>query len=279
MRRFVFIILLLTVLKVVAQIEVKGTQFYENGVPWRVMGVNLTTSQCDKDVFRELTTFGWNSVRVAPTSIKQLKHYLKLAKQEQLKLCVKCTPAFPLESIKAFKDNKCIWAWEVENIDDATTIRDKCPNHLVTISTTTNLQSLDIALMNQNIDFLSIQLTPLEFKWVSPTSLFHGLRNCYVKSTEILESIERRMSLKPKPLIVSSCAYPRDKMFRLPESYTSLRDSYFLFLINYKSTISQFQLGGMYFDKWESLPNGETTTQQSPLSIYPTDSLTQKILF
>lgn len=279
MRRVVFILLLLTTLRICAQIEVKGTQFYKNGEPWRIMGVNLTDSQCTKAGFNELSTFGWNSVRVVPTSIKQLKHYVRLAKREQLKLCVVCSSAFPFESVQAFKHDENIWAWEVESVSDATIISEKCPNHLITISITPKLESLDNALMTPQIDFISLPLTPLDFQWVSPTSLFHGLRNCYLKSTELLETIERRMALTPKPLVISSCAYPRDKMFRLPESYTSLRDSYFSFVINYKSTHSQFQLSGIYFDKWESVVNDNTSSQPTPLSIYATDTLTKKILF
>ena len=99
-----------------------------------------------------------------------------------------------------------------------------------------------------------------------------------MKSTELLKQLLRRTSLSEKPLMVSACAYPRDKMFRLPESSTSLRDSYFQFVLNYTFPDNGQRLSGVYFQRWELPPVGDADKHLTAMSIYPSDIITQRIL-
>ena len=280
MRRFTFLILSLIIsLNAGAFIEVRNSQFYNQGIPWRPIGVNLLPEQCDRSVLEDVANFGWNSIRIAPTSLQELKRYVKIAKREQLKICVVCTPDLSLDAISAFKKNEQIWAWEVVCIEQAKQVRIHCPHHLVTLAIDAQLTNLDQVLMNPEIDFLSVVLTPLELGWVTPTSLYLGLRNCYMKSGDLFQKIERRMSIAEKPILVSSCSYPRDKMFRLPHSSTSLRDSYFNFVMNYQSPTKRIKIGGVFFEKWESIPTEGNEDYCTPMSIFASDTLTQNVLF
>ena len=279
MRHILFLIFLLITLRVEAFVEVKGSQFYYNEAPWRVEGVNIAPSHCNKQTLQELSNFGWNSVRIAPTSLQQLKQIVRLVKREQLKICVVVSSALPLESLREFRTNRQIWAWEVMNDQQAKLLRIQCPNHLITVSLDLKLSNLDNVIMSSDVDFVSIPLTPFEHGWVAPTSLYLGLRNCYMKSNELFQKIFRRSSLVEKPILVSECSYPRDKMFKFPGSPTSLRDSFFSFVINYTCPNTGKRFSGVYFTQWEPLPNESNQQQITPMAIYATDSLTQNILF
>ena len=279
MRRVVTLLLIFITLRLFAFVEVKDAQFHVHGSHWRIMGVNLTSDQCSKEMFQSVAAFGWNCVRIVPETVTQLKQYAKWAKHEQLKLYVVITPNFPIESIGTLKNNRQIFAWEVTDVRQAKLIKENSPHHLVTLFVDSQLNNMDSGLMASEIDALSITLNPLENKWVAPTNLYLGLRNCYMKSNELFQQLARRMSLVEKPILVVSCSYPRDKMFKLPGSSTSLRDSYFNFIINSKLPYINTPLAGVFFQKWELMPTEETQIHCTEISIFPTDTITRDVLF
>ncbi len=279
MRYIILLIFVMIINSAKAFVEVNGCHFLYRNQPWRPVGVNLTQEQCSESVFDTLASFGWNSICVSPTTPKQLKRFVKYAKDKKLKICVVLTKEFPIEAIKQFRNSSQIWAWNVIDIEQAKSVRALSPNHLITISLPPNLEFLDLAITTSNIDFISIELTPYELGWVHSTSLYLGLRNCYMKSSKLLQHVSQRMAVVQKPIVISKCSYPRDKMFRLPESSTSLRDSYFDFIINFTFPNSNMQLGGFFFNKWEELPREEEEVLKTPMSMYYTDSLTQQVLF
>jgi hypothetical protein len=282
MRKILLLLLLFLSLPSSAFVEVREGQLYCDGRTWRPIGVNIHASTLEKRAFEVAAQYGWNSLRIMPENVSQLKQCVKWATQKGLKLCVVVTPEFPILELKNFSKKKEIWSWEVNSCTQAALVRKHCPNHLIICEVEERRGGIeklvDSAIMCESVDILSVSLLPLERGWVSSTNLYLGLRNCYMKSAELLKHISRRMSLVEKPLIVSACAYPRDKMFRLPESVTSLRDSYFQFVLNYTFPDTGQHLGGVYFQRWELPPVGNADKHLTPMSIYPTDTITQRIL-
>ena len=276
------ILLFLLPLQLSAFVEVKNGQFYSEGSPWRAIGVNLDSKACEKEVFQAVAKFGWNSVRVAPTSEKQLHTLVKWAKREGVKLCVVVNSDWSSEALKSFKNKREIWAWEVATSSKAKQLKAVCPHHLITLSFDaqhTNLQAYaDDVMFSQHVDFLSITLLPVESKWVAPSNLYLGLRNAYLKSDQLVLTLTQRMRTNTKPIVVSACSYPRDKMFRLPGSLTSLRDSYFDFVMNYSLPNQGGHFNGVFFQKWELLPTRDDESYLTSWSIYPDDTTTQQIL-
>lgn len=267
-----------------AFVSVKDGQFYDSGRPWRAVGVNLSAVACDKATFRAVAQFGWNSIRLAPTSTKQLRQLVKWAKREGLKLCVVVNPQWRTKDLVAFCKKQEIWAWEVASVAMAEQVKSACPNHLVTLGSDpllTNVQPYaDAALFSKHIDFLAVTLLPIEQKWVAQSNLYLGLRNAYLKTDELLQTLVQRMRLQVKPIVVAACSYPRDKGFRLPESATVMRDSYFQFVLQYpQHPNAGHALGGAYFQEWQPLPQeGADDAHLTTFSIYPNDTTTQQLV-
>lgn len=276
------LLLLLFPLQLFAFVEVRDGVFYLNDTPWRALGVNISTTTSNKQAFHEAAKFGCNSLRVTPTSIKQLRNMVKWAKSENIKLYVVVNADIQIEKLKSFKKKREIWAWEVENSEIAKKLKSICPNHLVSITSDNQFNDLNTRIdqikFSQYIDFLAIPLLPIENKWVAPSNLYLGLRNAYLKTDQLMQAIAHRMYPSIKPIVVSECSYPRDKMFRLPESQTSSRDSYFSFVMNYALPNEERKINGVYFNIWELHPEEDNDSHLSTYSIYPSDSTTQQII-
>ena len=279
-----YLLLMLLPAQGLAFVSVKDGQFYDSGRPWRAVGVNLSGAACDKATFHAVAQFGWNSIRIAPTSTKQLRQLVKWAKREGLKLCVVVNPQWRTKDLVAFCKKQEIWAWEVASVAMAEQVKSACPNHLVTLGSDpllTNVQPYaDAALFCKHIDFLAVTLLPIEQKWVAQSNLYLGLRNAYLKTDELLQALVQRMRLQVKPIVVAACSYPRDKGFRLPESATVMRDSYFQFVLQYpQHPNAGHALGGAYFHEWQPLPQeGADDAHLTTFSIYPNDTTTQQLV-
>jgi hypothetical protein len=267
-----------------AFVTVKDGQFYDSGRPWRAVGVNLSGAACDKATFHAVAQFGWNSIRLAPTSTKQLRQLVKWAKRERLKLCVVVDAQWCPQDLADFANKQEIWAWEVASVAMAEQVKSACPNHLVTLGSDPLLTRVatyaDAALFDKHIDFLAVTLLPIEQKWVAQSNLYLGLRNAYLKTDELLQALVQRMRLQVKPIVVAACSYPRDKGFRLPESATVMRDSYFQFVLQYpQHPNAGHALGGAYFQEWQPLPQeGADDAHLTTFSIYPNDTTTQQLV-
>ena len=279
-----YLLLMLLPAQGLAFVSVRGGQFYDSGKPWRAVGVNLSAVACDKATFHAVAQFGWNSIRLASTSTKQLRQLVKWAKREGLKLCVVVNPQWRTKDLVAFCKKQEIWAWEVASVAMAEQVKSACPNHLVTLGSDpllTNVQPYaDAALFSKHIDALSVSLLPIEQKWVAQSNLYLGLRNAYLKTDELLQTLVQRMRLQVKPIVVAACSYPRDKGFRLPESATVMRDSYFQFVLQYpQHPNAGHALGGAYFQEWQPLPQeGADDAHLTTFSIYPNDTTTQQLV-
>lgn len=276
-------LLLLLPLQLLAFVEVRNGHFYWEGSKWRALGVNISPSVSNKESFQAVSQFGCNSVRVAPTSVQQLRDMVKWAKRAKVKLYVMLNDKLLPETLKTFQNKREIWAWEVSSEAIAKRMKAVCPHHLVSLSSDaqhTNLQAYaDVVTFSPYIDFLSIPLRPIESKWVAPSNLYLGLRNAYLKTEQLIQTLARRMHSHAKPILISACSYPRDKMFRLPESSTSLRDSYFSFVMNFVLPNQGIAIAGVYFQSWEMPPaEVDDDSHLTTYSIYPSDSTTRQVI-
>lgn len=280
MSRILTILLFILSLKCLAYVDIHEGQFVHNGKPWKPIGVNLPSDKCEKHVFRSVSDYGWNSVRVTFESTNQLRQCVKAANREGFKLFVVVEKDCDISSLDPFKDERDIWAWECSNFEQAEKLDKLLPNHLIslTMCPLDDNMKIDRAVISQSIDFLSIKLLPFDYKWVSANNLRLGLKNCYLQSQQLIDKLMMRMQTTVKPIVVSECAYPRDKMFRLPMSSTSSRDSYFSFVINYKHPVFGRSLGGVFFQQWELPPTEDNEKHLTAFSLYPSDLSTLELI-
>lgn len=280
MSRILTILLFFLTLKCLAFVDIHEGQFVNNGKSWKAIGVNLPTDKCEKHVFRSIADYGWNCVRIVFTSTQQLRKCVKAANREGIKLYVVVENDCDVSSLSSFKKERGIWAWECSNFEQTKKLNETLPHHLIALAMNSSDDDImiDKAIISQHIDFLSIKLLPFDFKWVSPNNLRLGLKNCYLQSQQLIDKFMKRMQTTVKPIVVSECSYPRDKMFRLPMSSTSTRDSYFGFVINYKHPVYGRSLGSVFFQQWELLPTEDTEKHVTSFSLYPSDLSTQELI-
>lgn len=280
MSRTLTILLFFLTLKCLAYVDIHEGQFVDNGKFWKPIGVNLPSNKCDKPFFKSVADYGWNSVRVTFESTNQLRKLGKIASRDGIKLYVVVNKDCDISSLVPFKKEKNIWAWECTNFEQAEKLHEIFPNHLIalTMNPFEDETKIDRAVISPHIDFLSIKLLPFDFKWVSGNNLRLGLKNCYLQSQQLIDKLMMRMQTTVKPIVVSECAYPRDKMFCLPMSSTSSRDSYFSFVINYKHPIFERSLSGVFFQQWELPPTEDNEKHLTSFSLYPGDLSTQELI-
>jgi hypothetical protein len=119
-------------------------------------------------------------------------------------------------------------------------------------------------------------------KWVSPTSLYMGLNNAFLQTTSYVNELQRTASFNNKPLVITSCSYPRDKMFRYEGSTTLNRNAYFstvLYMTKQQGNESP-SIAGCFFTQW-AMPSeitDDTPKNTATQSIYATDSATISLL-
>jgi hypothetical protein len=277
-----YLLLLLLPVKGLSFVVVKDGQFYADGKPWRAVGVILMGDVNDKHVFHDVARFGWNSVRVAPRSVKQLSLFVKWAKREGLKLCVVVADdSWQTKELSSFRKKKEIWAWEVTSVPMAERVKTACPNHLVSLGSDPLLVNLqryaDDALFCRHVDFLSVALLPIERQWVAPTNLYFGLKHAFLKTTMLLNELGRMAKQLNKPMVVTSCAYPRNKMFRFEGSETNNREAYFATVQSFmnQQSDSDVKIAACFFSQWrlnDSAMTNEMPQPDASYSIYPSDN-------
>ena len=82
-----------------------------------------------------------------------------------------------------------------------------------------------------------------------------------------------------KPLVVTSCTYPRDKMFRFEGTNTYNRDSYFAAVLSFLSGESPL-ISACFFSFWSSTTEitDDTSKIRATYSIYANDASTKEII-
>lgn len=154
-----------------------------------------------------------------------------------------------------YTDSPAIMAWQICNeprpfskdtkkafaawiSQTARLIKQLDPHHLVSTGTEGlyGCES-DELLLEQisndlNVDYLTLHIWPVNWRWSSAGSLYTALPNVFVKSEGYL-NLHLRMAQKlQKPLVIEEFGYPRNQNFRQPETGTSYRDAFYNFIFN-----------------------------------------------
>lgn len=105
---------------------------------------------------------------------------------------------------------------------------------------------------DHNIDYLTIHIWPVNWRWSSPDRLFQALPNVYLKSTDYITLHQRMAERLNKPFVIEEFGYSRDRTFLLPEGRTRARDAFYQFIFQNiaDSHASQGLLAGCNFWGW-----------------------------
>ena len=157
------------------------------------------------------------------------------------------------KSRKSLFQSSAVFSWEIGRFesmgvssDDAVadyarvlaSLKQTDPNHLVSISCGNRRHSrADLTLMDDlmnlpEVDYINMNLLPLEWKWTNTSSLYQTLPNVYIKAQEYFDDYLRFSRRINKPLIVSEISYPRDRNHFEPKSPVDARNSCFNFVTN-----------------------------------------------
>lgn len=120
----------------------------------------------------------------------------------------------------------------------ATIIKQIDPNHLVSVGSEGIIGcNVDETLYTKlhshpSIDYLTLHIWPINWRWSSPDRLYDALPNVYVKSEEYIIAHERIARKLLKPMVIEEFGYARDHNFRHPLSHTNARDNFLGFIFN-----------------------------------------------
>lgn len=205
-----------------------------------------------------------------------------------------------------YKDDPTILAWQIigKNSDlsdiqqTGTIIKDLDSKHLVTVSympianAKSDGRAFESLLSLYCVDWVTISVKPFDLSWVNEGSLIDGLGYVCLHTGERLEAYTRIADKLDKPWVVE-INYPRDGMFRLPQTKTDARNAFFSYICTLqKYAMSDNPTPGIIFDGWggNAQPNADTwhfnddpTAELSEgkkgvYSIYSTDAETKEII-
>lgn len=143
-------------------------------------------------------------------------------------------------------------------------------------------------------DYLSVQLNPVAWRWVSRDRLFDGLGNVFGKATGYLEAHLNLAQRLDMPLVVENFDYLRDNGIPAATASTMSRDAFFGFMF-IQLTDSRNRAGAMagcYFRGWagaarpaerawkpgQPLLPDVPSELQGCFSVYNTDSSTVRLI-
>lgn len=154
---------------------------------------------------------------------------------------------------RAYKDEPAIMAWQLCNEPrpfnkamakpmlewsrrSAKLIKSIDPNHLVSTGSE-GLVGCDFDTevcqqmhLDENIDYLTVHVWPVNWGWSSRDRLREALPNVYLKAGEYLEANSRIAEAINKPAVVEEFGYSRDHTAYTPGSPTYSRDCFYNFI-------------------------------------------------
>lgn len=205
-----------------------------------------------------------------------------------------------------YKDDPTILAWQIiEKGSDLSNIRqigailkELDSKHLVTvnympIANAKSDERVFESLLNLDcVDWVTISIKPLDLGWVNEGSLIDGLGFVCLHTGERLETYTRIADKLEKPWAVE-ISYPRDGMFRLPQTKTDARNAFFSYICTLqKYAMSDNPTPGIIFDGWggnaqptadtwqfNDVPTAELSgAKKGVFSIYGSDTETKEII-
>ena len=142
-----------------------------------------------------------------------------------------CNEPRPFATDSATVEGFCAW------IDRAArTIKSIDTQHLVSIGSEGIIGcNVDERLCqrihaNPDIDYLTLHIWPLNWRWASRDRLYESLPNVYVKSAEYINNHVRIARKLGKPMVIEEFGYARDHNFLYPGCTTTARDSFYEFI-------------------------------------------------
>lgn len=209
-----------------------------------------------------------------------------------------------------YKDDPTILAWQlcqtsrketlnlnhIQQVGNA--IKDLDPNHLFTVNyipianARSDEQTYESLLSLDCVDWVTMSIKPFDLGWVNEGSLIDGLGFVCLHTGERMETYTRIANKIEKPWVVE-ISYPRDGMFRLPQSKTEARNAFFSYICTLqKYAMSDNPTPGIIFDGWggdaqttaeswqiNDAPTAEfSTAKKGVYSIYNSDTETKVII-
>ncbi len=113
-----------------------------------------------------------------------------------------------------------------------------------------------------NVDYLTLHIWPINWRWATSDRLFQALPNVYLRSGEYIDIHERIARNIGKPMVIEEFGYARDNNFYYPGAGTRSRDSFYNFIFSkvQESKENQGPLAGCNFWGWggSGRPAGKT---------------------
>ena len=154
---------------------------------------------------------------------------------------------------RAYKDEPSIMAWQLCNEprpfaaemfepmlqwsrNAATLIKSIDPNHLVStgsegiIGCLWNADVCQRMHADENIDYLTVHIWPVNWGWASRDRLSEALPNVYIESEKYITENLRIASRLNKPVVIEEFGYPRDRNSYSLNKPTTARDSFYDFI-------------------------------------------------
>lgn len=178
---------------------------------------------------------------------------------------------------KPYKSSPAIMAWQICNEprpfakDEATKngfarwilrtaaiIKEIDPNHLISTGSEglygceSDYQLLERIHSARNIDYLTIHLWPVNWRWADRNSLFQSMSNVFVKSEEYIDLHQRMAENINCPLVIEEFGYPRDKNFRSAGTPTDVRNTFYSYVFDkvIESSQKKGPIAGCNFWGW-----------------------------
>jgi hypothetical protein len=274
------LIMFLMTLTCGAFVQIDSGRFSDNGKGLTILGVNLNPEDCTKDMFKAVRAWRFNAVRIEVKAVEHLPLLFKWAKKYDLYLQLSIDANIDINELKPFIKRKELLAWEVETLQQAQKLNALDENHLIAISVTNGTKPQNALKQEEHapiIDFITLNLLPIDFGWVAPTNLHFGLKHAFLKTTMLLNELGRMAKQLNKPMVVTSCAYPRNKMFRFEGSETNNREAYFATVQSFmnQQSDSDVKIAACFFSQWrlnDSAMTNEMPQPDASYSIYPSDN-------
>ncbi|MBO5135651.1 MAG: beta-galactosidase [Bacteroidaceae bacterium] len=184
--------------------------------------------------------------------------------------------------------------------ETAKLIKELDPNHLVSTGSEglygceVDEKLCETIHNDANIDYLTIHIWPVNWRWSTPDRLYDALPNVYLKSTDYISLHQRMAQRINKPFVIEEFGYSRDRTFLLPGTRTIARDSFYNFIFQQilESQSNKGLLSGCNFWGWGGTgrPNNKVWSMgddylcdpphepQGWYSVYDTDSTTIELI-
>lgn len=286
-RIFVLLTGMLLAKAAAAFVDIKNGVFRINEAPTTFIGINIEPAHVVPTALQSIRTMGFNALRVKINNASELKSVLYEAEKFQFRVLVSVDFQADAAFAQTYAHEQSILAWEVLSLEQAALFNKADNNHLICIAAPEDKVITPSPLRSRHerslhTDFLTLQLRPLDYGWVAPSSLFQGLQSAYFKTNTYVAELYRTASFNNKPLVVTACSYPRDKMFRYEDSPTLNRNSYLSAVFSKMKPNGDATptLAACFLSQWAEPAEINDSTQRNIAvsTIYASDTTTIKLI-